>query len=361
MRAIYFSDFNGELFVRDLPQPVASQSGVLIKVKATGLCRSDWHGWVGHDTDIKLPHVPGHEFAGVVTEIGSGVERFQVGDRVTVPFVNGCGNCSFCLSGNAQVCPTQTQPGFTQWGSFAELVSIENADFNLIRLPDDVDFATAAALGCRFATAFRGIVDRVRVVEGEWVAIYGCGGVGLSAIMIAKALGAKVIAVDINPEALQKASESGADFLINSSLENPVNKIHALTELGAHVSIDALGSPMTSKDSVLSLRRQGRHLQLGLLLTPSGDTLMPMARVIGWEIDLLGSHGMAAVDYPKMLAMVAAGKLRPQELVEREVSLAEGARLLQEMDEGASIAKNGKSGITIILPELPELPGLPGQ
>ena len=346
MRAIYFSEFNGKISVRDVPQPQAPKSGVVIKVEATGLCRSDWHGWAGHDSDIHLPHVPGHELAGTVFEVGEGVTRFHVGDRITVPFVNGCGKCTFCTSGNAQVCPNQTQPGFTQWGSFAEYVALENADFNLIALPDEISFQTAAALGCRFATAFRGIVDRAKVKQGEWVAIYGCGGVGLSSIMIAKAMGAKVIAVDINPDALQKAEELGADYSINSALNDPVTTIWDITDLGAHVSIDALGSETTANNAVLSLRRMGRHVQLGLLLTESGQSLMPMSRVIGWEIDILGSHGMPAVDYPKMLALVASGELKPQDLISREVSLSAGAEELGKMENSK------RSGITIIKPSM---------
>ncbi len=346
MRAIYFSEFNGKISVRDVPQPRAPKSGVVIKVEATGLCRSDWHGWAGHDSDIHLPHVPGHELAGTVFEVGEGVTRFHVGDRITVPFVNGCGKCTFCTSGNAQVCPNQTQPGFTQWGSFAEYVALENADFNLIALPDEISFQTAAALGCRFATAFRGIVDRAKVKQGKWVAIYGCGGVGLSSIMIAKAMGAKVIAVDINPDALQKAEELGADYSINSALNDPVTTIWDITDLGAHVSIDALGSETTANNAVLSLRRMGRHVQLGLLLTESGQSLMPMSRVIGWEIDILGSHGMPAVDYPKMLALVASGELKPQDLISREVSLSAGAEELGKMENSK------RSGITIIKPSM---------
>ena len=346
MRAIYFSEFRGELTVREVDDPVIPTHGVVIKVEATGLCRSDWHAWSGHDSDVQLPHVPGHELAGTVHGIGEGVTKYKVGDRVTVPFVNGCSKCSFCLSGNAQVCPTQTQPGFTQWGSFAEYVSIENADFNLIALPESISFSTAAALGCRFATAFRGIVERAKLAPGEWVSVYGCGGVGLSAIMIAKALGSKVIAVDINPDALAKATELGADHVVNSAQVNPVETIRKLSEMGAHVSIDALGAESTTQNSVLSLRRRGRHLQLGLLLTESGNTPMPMARVIGWELDILGSHGMAAVDYPKMLEMVASGALQPQKLVDREVSLAEGATALAQMEHSPS------AGITIINPGL---------
>ena len=347
MRAIYFSDFGGKLSIADVPAPIAPPNGVVMEVKATGLCRSDWHAWMGHDTDVVLPHVPGHELAGVVSAIGTGVTKFSVGDRVTVPFVNGCGTCHYCISGNAQVCPNQTQPGFTQWGSYAEYVSIENADFNLIALPDAISFSTAAALGCRFATAFRGLTARARVQSGEWVAIFGCGGVGLSALMIAKALGARVIAVDISTTALAKATQLGADVTINSSEKAALIQIADITGDGADVAIDALGSQATSSQSILSLRRRGRHLQLGLLLTPDGLTPEPMARVIAYELDILGSHGMAARDYPQMLEMVASGLLRPALLVERTMGLTGGIAALRAIGEPrAAIA----SGITIIDP-----------
>ena len=347
MRAIHFTQFGGELTVKDVPTPTPPANGVVIEVKATGLCRSDWHAWMGHDSDVVLPHVPGHELAGIVSEIGTGVTQFKVGDRITVPFVNGCGTCQYCTSGNAQVCPTQTQPGFTQWGSYAEYVSIENADFNLIALPDAISFSTAAALGCRFATAFRGLTARARVQPQEWVAIFGCGGVGQSAIMIAKALGARVIAIDISPIALAKAIQLGADITINSSTSDAFAQIRAATGDGADVSIDALGSQTTSTQSILSLRRRGRHLQLGLLLTPDSLTPEPMARVIAYELDILGSHGMAAVDYPQMLSMVAFGALRPDLLVERTVDLNEAITALQAMSDPAG---STVGGITIINP-----------
>ena len=346
MKAIHFTEFQGELSILDLPMPQPSGRGVVIKVEATGLCRSDWHGWMGHDSDISLPHVPGHELAGVISAVGNVVKKFSVGDRVTVPFVCGCGECEFCLRGDAQVCPTQTQPGFTGFGSFAEYVTIENADFNLVRIPEGVSSAVAAALGCRFATAYRGLVKRAQVSAGESVVIYGCGGVGLSAVMIAKALGATVYAVDINKGALQLATELGA-IPINSSAVDPVGFMQDLG--GAHVAVDALGSATTAAQSVLSLRRRGRHVQLGLLLTPSGLTEMPMARVIGWELDLLGSHGMAAKDYPEMLEMVAAGKLNPSVLITREIGLADGAVALREM---SAPHPSAAGGITVIRPGL---------
>lgn len=341
MKAIYFSEFKGPLTVKDIPMPQPTDAGVVIKVEATGLCRSDWHAWMGHDSDIVLPHVPGHELAGVISEIGSAVTKFKVGDRVTVPFVCGCGTCQFCLRGDAQVCPTQTQPGFTGFGSFAEYVAINNADFNLVTIPAEVSFATAAALGCRFATSYRGLIKRANVQSGETVAIFGCGGVGLSAIMIAKAQGAMVYAIDINDAALVIAQSLGAET-INSKRTDPVAFLQNLG--GAHVAVDALGSQQTASASVLSLARRGRHLQLGLLLNATGLTEMPMARVIAWELDLLGSHGMAARDYPEMLALVASGSLKPETLITREVDLTEGAKALAQLDSQPF------GGITVIKP-----------
>ncbi|HLP67358.1 MAG TPA: alcohol dehydrogenase catalytic domain-containing protein, partial [Rhizobium sp.] len=194
MRAMYYEAFEKMPEIRVLPDPTPTENGVVIKVEASGLCRSDWHGWMGHDPDIRLPHVPGHELAGVIAATGRGVMRYKVGDRVTVPFVSGCGRCGECRSGNQQVCEAQFQPGFTHWGSFAEYVAIDYADQNLVHLPEEMDFATAASLGCRFATSFRAVADQARVKGGEWVAVHGCGGVGLSAIMIAAALGANPIA-----------------------------------------------------------------------------------------------------------------------------------------------------------------------
>src|SRR4051794_9554153 len=202
MRAVIYDRFGALPEVRDVPDPGPPAGGVLIRVAATGLCRSDWHGWRGHDPDIRLPHVPGHEFAGTVAAVGERVTAWRPGDRVTAPFVCACGSCPECLAGNQQVCHRQEQPGFTHWGSYAEFVVVHHAEVNLVRLPEDVDFCAAAALGCRFATAFRAVVAQARVRPGEWVSVYGCGGAGLSAVMIAAAAGARVVAVDVSPEAL---------------------------------------------------------------------------------------------------------------------------------------------------------------
>lgn len=343
MRAMVMDRVGGPLEVREVPDPQAPVGGVVVRVHATGICRSDWHAWAGHD-DVALPHVPGHELAGVVSAVGAGVKMWSLGDRVTVPFVCGCGRCEWCLSGNAQICPDQEQPGFTHWGSFAQYVVLHAADINLVAIPDSVSFEAAASLGCRFATAFRALTERARVSVDEWVTVVGVGGVGLSAVMIGKALGANVIAVDRNAGALEAAKTLGADHvLIADGSDIPV-KVHEFTGGGSHVAVDAVGSEQTCQDSILSLRRRGRHVQVGLLPPVNGHPRVPMSRVIAWELDLLGSHGMAAAAYPLMLAMIERGDLRPQDLIERVIGLTEAAELLPTFDS-ASLA-----GMTLIDP-----------
>lgn len=347
MRALVMDRIRGPLQVREVPDPVPPAGGVVVRVRATGLCRSDWHAWAGHE-DIKLPHVPGHELAGVIAAVGTGVEKWSAGDRVTVPFTCGCGRCDWCLSGNAQVCPAQEQPGFTHWGSFAQYVALHAADANLVAIPAAVSSAAAAALGCRFATAYRALAGRARLAEGEWVTVIGAGGVGLSAVMIARAFGARVIAVDRNAVALRAARTLGASHVLTSDgiAEGMIPaRVHEITGGGSHVAIDAIGSEQACTDSIMSLRRRGRHVQVGLLPPVTGHPRLPMARVIAWELDLLGSHGMAAADYPAMLALIRDGDLRPQQLIERVVSLDEAADLLPRLDHARP------SGMTMIDPQ----------
>jgi len=343
MKAVVFENFAESPKVMNVDDPTPNADGVVIKVEATGVCRSDWHGWMGHDPDIELPHVPGHEFAGVVEAVGKNVRGFKIGDRVTSPFISACGSCSDCASGNHQVCSTQTQPGFTHWGSFAEYVAIDHANVNLIHLPEEMAFTTAASLGCRFATSFRAVVDQGAVSAGQWVAVHGCGGVGLSAIMIATALGANVVAVDLSDEALKLAASFGAVATINANqVADVVEAIHEITQGGAHVSLDALGHPITAVNSVKSLRRLGRHIQVGLLLADQSTPPIPMDRVVAHELMVLGSHGMQAHRYDAMLNMILSGKLAPEKLLGRSISLEESVAALTSMDKATS------PGVTVV-------------
>jgi alcohol dehydrogenase len=343
MKAIFYEKFQGPLALTKLPDPTPTPYGVVLQVTATGLCRSDWHGWMGHDPDIKLPHVPGHELAGIIIAKGKEVKNFQLGDRVTVPFVGGCGRCGQCVSGNHQVCDQQFQPGFTAWGSFAEYVALDYADVNLVKLPEAISDVTAAVLGCRFITAFRAVVDQGKVTGGQHVAIHGCGGVGLSAIMIASAMGAQVTAVDIDDKTLKLAKELGATSTLNARQEKHVAAaIQEITHGGAHVSVDALGSAETCFNSISSLRKRGKHIQVGLMTGDHKHPKIPMDRVLADELEIIGSHGMQAFRYPEMLSMIASGKLQPEKLIERTISLEEVVTALPAMN------RFGHAGVLVV-------------
>jgi alcohol dehydrogenase len=343
MKAVIYEAFSALPHLCKVPDPTPEVHGVVVRVMATGVCRSDWHGWVGHDSDIELPHVPGHELAGIVEAVGKDVVRWKIGDRVTVPFVGGCGACSECHSGNHQVCDHQFQPGFTHWGSFAEYVSIHYADINLVRLPETLDFPTAASLGCRFVTSFRAIVDQGRVSAGQWVAIHGCGGVGLSAIMIANALGANVIAIDISEEKLTLARTLGGFATVNATrVASVVEAVSEISKGGVHVSVDALGHPTTCFNSISNLRKRGKHIQVGLMLAENSAPPIPMSKVIANELEILGSHGMQAHRYDAMLAMIQAGKLAPEKLVGKRISLE------QSIDALVNIDKFETAGVTVV-------------
>jgi len=338
MRAVVYDRVGERPRIERVPMPQCPPDGAIVRVEATGVCRSDWHAWRGHDP-VPLPQVPGHEFAGTVAEIGPLVRHVAVGVRVTAPFVNGCGACEWCRAGDAQVCPDQTQPGFTHPGSFAEFVTIRAADFNLVRLPDAVDPVTAAALGCRFATAFRALTAHASVGQGTEVAVFGCGGVGLSTVMIAAALGARVTAVDLSARALVRARGLGAAVTIHSA--DPAREVVDATGGGAHLSVDALGSAATADAAVRSLRRRGTHVQVGLMLGAAATAPLPWDRVIAWELRVAGSHGMAAAGYPPMLDLVASGRLRPGELVGSVVDMDGAIDALVAMNDPTGGAADG--------------------
>ena len=337
MRAVVYEAFGKLPTVETVADPTPAAHGAVVRIEASGLCRSDWHGWMGHDADIRrFPHVPGHELAGVVEAVGADVRRSRPGDRVTVPFVCACGTCPQCAAGNHQICDRQVQPGFTHWGSFAELTALDWADVNLVVLPDGIDADAAACLGCRFATAYRAVLQVGRVRAGEWVAVHGCGGVGLSAVMIAVAAGARVVALDISEAALGLAREAGAELALPAGSD-----VREHTDGGAHLSLDAIGDEAACAASIAGLRKRGRHVQVGLLPEPPR---VPMHLVIARELELLGAHGMAAHAYPEMLALVEAGRLRPGQLVTRRIGLDDVPAALAAMTDASP------AGVTIVRP-----------
>jgi len=333
MKAVRYEAFEGPICLVDVPDPTPTPDGVVVEVGASGLCRSDWHGWKGHDADVRLPHVPGHEFAGTVIETGKDVRKWNKGDRITVPFSMGCGSCERCRAGDEQICDRYYQPGFTGPGTFAEYVALPYADVNLVRLPQSMSFTTAALLGCRFATAYRAMVGQGRTQPGEWVAVHGCGGVGLSATMIAHALEARVIGVDIARDKLTLARACGADIVIDAKATSDVaGAIREATGGGVHVSIDALGSPATCRNSILSLRKRGRHIQVGLLLADQSEPPVPMSQVIARELEIRGTHGLQAREYAGMLELITTGRLDPEKLLGKTIALSQVGAELVAMD-----------------------------
>jgi D-arabinose 1-dehydrogenase-like Zn-dependent alcohol dehydrogenase len=347
MKAAVMEGVRKPLVVRDMPDPQCPPNGAILKTAAEGICRSDWHLWSGDWTWVGLapamPMIMGHEFCGVVQEVGKEVKDFKKGERVLVPFSQGDGTCELCRSGNSNICNTPLIPGVTYHGGYGSYVGIPFADLNLVHMPDAVGFLEGASLGCRFMTSYHGIVDRAQVRPGEWVAVHGCGGIGLAAIQIASSIGANVIAVDLDGRKLELAKEVGASHIVNAKAGDPAAAIVDITKGGAHVSVDALGVAATCRNSINSLRKQGRHLQIGLTTqAEKGEISVPIDKIVLMELQMLGTLGMQSTRYPGMLQMVEAKKLNPKAMITGTVGLDGASAILEEMTNFQNV------GVTII-------------
>lgn len=339
MRAVVLEAHGEPLELTEVPEPDCPDDGVVVAVEACGICRSDWHAWKGHGewVDDVPPEgqILGHEPAGRVVEAGERVETLSEGDRVAIPFSLGDGTCPQCRNGHGNVCEDGIGLGFEPagQGAFADRVAVPHADYNLTTLPDGLAATAAAALGCRYMTAYHGLAHRAHLTPGDWVAVHGCGGVGLSAIQIASALGARVLAVDIREEALEKAVELGAHETVAGDGDVP-EAIRELTDGGAAISIDALGIEETCRNSVDCLDSLGQHLQMGLSTDAErGKVPLPTDSMVGREVDFLGSRGMPPTRYDELLAFVASGAIDPAALVSRTVPLEEVPERIAAMDE----------------------------
>jgi propanol-preferring alcohol dehydrogenase len=325
-----------KLAIREMPDPRPGALGALVRVMANGVCRSDWHAWIG-DIPRPYPIIIGHELTGIIEEVMPGVTRFKKGDRVVVPFSGSDGTCEHCQAGFAHLCDNPQIPGKTYGGGYGQYVGITLADRNLVPLPDEISFTEGAALGCRFMTSFHGLIDRAEIRAGEWVVVYGCGGIGLSAINIASALGCRVIGVDVNPANLELARSMGASFVVDSRSTKPVEAVMDITQGGAHVSVDALGIAQTCTDGILSLRKGGRHLQIGITTrNEAGWIKLPVDMIVYKELKIIGTLGMAPSRYGSMVPLVSQGKLHPGRMVNREISLSEVEGVFEDMTRSAT-------------------------
>ncbi|MEM8591040.1 MAG: zinc-binding dehydrogenase [Pseudomonadota bacterium] len=319
-----------DLEITDWPDPDCPEDGVVIAVEACGVCRSDHHSWTGADP-TPLPHVMGHEFAGTVVEARG--SALKPGQRITAPFILGCGTCEDCLEGQPTICATQFCPGFHGPGAFAERLPIRAADFNAVPLPDAVPFEIAAAMGCRVTTAWRALVDRAGVRPNEWVAIHGCGGVGLSALLIARALGARVVGVDPSDGARAMAKSLGADVILPAG---ELEQLHDITGGGAHVSIDALGIAATFDASLRSLRKLGRHIQVGMPTGASETVPLPLLELVyARQLSLHGMRGLGAAGFAPLLQLIEDGKLDLAPLIAGRIALGDVQGIFEQMDSYA--------------------------
>lgn len=330
MRAAVLRAYRADLSLETAPEPACPEDGVVLRTLACGVCRSDWHGWVGEHPRVKPGQIPGHEYCGIVEEAGPRA-RWQVGDRVIAPFILACGDCPSCMAGEQSTCPNQRLPGFVEPGAFAERVAVPHAH-NLTRLPETMSPTLAAALGCRVTTAWHALTGRAAVKGGEWVAVHGTGGIGLATLLLGKALGARVVVVDIVPEKLAHARALGADAAIDAAKEDSVTAIRDLTGGGAHVSIEALGIEATTVASIRCLRPLGRHVQVGMPVGHTATMSLPMNLVYMGQLALYGTRGMPPWRYPSLLSLIESGAVDLSPMVAREIPLSRASAELRAMD-----------------------------
>ncbi|MEM9436991.1 MAG: zinc-binding dehydrogenase, partial [Pseudomonadota bacterium] len=279
-----------------------------------------------------LPHIMGHEFAGTVIETGD--TKLQKGQRITAPFILACGHCDDCNAGNPTICAEQYCPGFHGPGAFAELLAIRAADFNAVPLPDAVSFDIAAAMGCRVTTAWRALVDRASIKPGEWLAIHGCGGVGLSALLIARALGVRTIGIDPSDQARAMAQSLGADVVLNAG---QLEELHEITGGGAHVSLDALGITATFDASLRSLRKLGRHIQVGMPTGRHETVPLPLLELVyARQLTLHGMRGLGASEFRPLLKLIETGRLDLAPLIVDRIALSGVQPVFEGMDSFAT-------------------------
>jgi D-arabinose 1-dehydrogenase-like Zn-dependent alcohol dehydrogenase len=341
MKAMVLEEIGKPMVVKDWPEPKCPPDGAIVRVEGSGICRSDWHlwqgdwGWIGFKP--RLPTILGHEFAGIIEEVGKDVKTLKAGTRVVVPLAQGCGVCEDCRTGHSNHCMSSGMTGYARYGV------LHHADFNNVPLPDNIDFVEASSMGCRYVTAFHGILDQGQVKADESVVVYGCGGVGLSVIQIATAMGARVIAVDLDDRKLELAKQAGASEVINGKTNDPVKAVMELTHGGADVSVDALGIAATCRNAVFSLRKRGRHVQIGLTTQgEKGEVALPIDQIVFKEIQFTGSLAIQSFRYPAMLEMVERGRLAPRKLVTETIPIEKAFGVIDQMSKFENV------GISVI-------------
>ena len=306
MRAVRFLQVGKPLEQADIPTPEIGSSDVLIRVAAAGICHSDAHYRAGISQIDDLPVTLGHEVAGRVEEVGSDVTHLAAGDRVCVHYLITCGRCDFCKRGQEQFCRQVQMIGKHRDGGYAEFVKVPGA--NAFPLPDEIPFEVGAIMMCSSATALHAL-NKARFKAGESIAIFGFGGLGFSALQLARAYDCgAVYVVEINPAKLALAASMGA-VAINGSSADPVEQIkHATAGRGVDVALELIGSAKTMRQAAFCLGPFGRAALVGL--TAESMSIQPYTELINKEAEIIGVSDHLATELPALIGFARSGKLR---------------------------------------------------
>lgn len=321
MKAVRYVGANRPLEMQEIPIPAFGDHDILVRIKAAGICHSDLHYRSGISGTMAVPRTLGHEVAGVVEKTGAKVVNVKAGDRVALHYLVTCGDCYYCSTGNEQFCTTGKMIGNHTDGGYAEYIAIPSR--SAIPLPEEISFEQAATLMCASATSFHALL-KGRIRPGEKVAVFGIGGLGISAIQLARAFGATaVFAVDINEEKLKLASRFGA-IPINGSTSDPATEIKRATGgRGADVILELAGLPLTQKQALHSAGPMGRVVLVGI--TDKTIELHPYRELLANEVELIGSNDHLLQELPRLMEFAVKGILDTSLTVTRTVPLDAGA------------------------------------
>lgn len=312
MKAAVFRSANEPMAIEEMPIPEPAQHEVLVKVAGCGVCHTDLH-YLDHGTPTfkTPPIILGHEVSGTVAARGESVEHLKDGDRVLIPAVLSCGACVYCRTGRENICEKSLMLGNHIDGGYAEYIAVPAKD--VCRLPDDLPLIESAVIADAVTTPYHAVVRRGRVTAGDWVLVVGCGGVGLTLVQIAAAVGARVIAVDLKDAKLAAARRFGAVAAFNP-LATPAlgREVRKLTGGGVDVAFEAVGHAATQETAFDCLKTGARLVLVGY----SPESLaLNAGRVMFREMEVIGSLGCRPVDYPRAIEMVRQGHVRLTELV----------------------------------------------
>jgi len=340
MKAAVFYAGDQPLKIEEVPTPTPSPGEALIKVAACGVCHTDLH-YLDHGvpTFKKPPLILGHEVSGVIAALGGGASPWKEGDRVLLPAVYGCGQCAMCRTGRENVCEKMVMFGNNVDGGYAEYIIAPAKD--LLRLPDELPLEEGAIIADAVTTPYHAVVNRGDLKPGDQVVVFGCGGIGLNLVQIAAALGGNVIAVDILPEKLDWARQLGARITLNGRDYERIDKeIRKLTGGGADIGFEAIGNPITQAQTFASLRTGGRFVVVGFSAQPMS---LDIGRVMYREMEIVGSLGCRAVDYPRVLELARQNKIKVKELVTARFAL-------EEINLAFDVLRRGEGIRSIIIP-----------